>query len=369
VTARPVRALVLSAAGGALEPVDLIMDDPGPREVVVRTRAAGLCHTDLSARRGDLPCPLPIVLGHEAAGIVEAVGPAVTRVRPGDRVITCLSVFCGSCDACLRGRPALCDQQLVRRAPGDPPRLHREGTPVAQLGQLGAFAERMLVHEHAVVPFTAEVPFDVAALFGCAVTTGLGAVFHTARVEPGTSVAVLGCGGVGLHCVQGARLAGADRIIAVDIAKPKLEQALQLGATDVLPADGRDVVAEVLELTGGGVHHAFEVIGDPASIRQAFSMLRRGGTCTVVGLVPHGQDVAVPGAELLLEKKLQGSRMGSNRFPLDIPRYLSLYRQGRLRLDGLIARHVTLEDVDAALAALPGPVPGRTVLTFPESEL
>lgn len=366
-TSRTVQALVLRTAGGPLESVTLTLDRPGPREVVVKTRAAGLCHTDLSALRGHLPCPLPIVLGHEAAGVVEEVGSAVTRVKPGDRVVTCLSVFCGSCEPCLSGRPSLCDQQLVKRRAGEPPRLQLDGSAVAQLGQLGAFADRMLVHEHAVVPFAHDVPFDIAALFGCAVTTGLGAVFHTARVEPGSSVAVLGCGGVGLHCVQGARLAGADRIVAIDLAEPKLEHALQLGATDVLLADGRDVVAAVLDLTEGGAHHAFEVIGDPSSIRQAFSMLRRGGICTVVGLVPHGRDVAVPGAELLLEKRLQGSRMGSNRFHLDVPRYLSLYRQGRLKLDGLISRHIPLSAVNDALEALPGSGSGRSVVLFPES--
>jgi S-(hydroxymethyl)glutathione dehydrogenase/alcohol dehydrogenase len=236
------RAAVLSRIPGPLEIVDVQVDAPGPREVLVRVAASGLCHSDLHFMEGKYECDTPIVLGHEAAGVVEAVGSEVAGLGPGDRVVACLSVFCGRCELCLSGRPALCQAPERERSPDQPPRLSRDGERVYQFARLSAFAEQMLVHEHALVKIAPEMPLDKAALIGCGVTTGLGAVFRTARVDPGSTVAVIGCGGIGLSAVQGARIAGANRIIAVDTFASKLELAQALGATHVVNGSTGDPV-------------------------------------------------------------------------------------------------------------------------------
>jgi S-(hydroxymethyl)glutathione dehydrogenase/alcohol dehydrogenase len=269
------------------------------------------------------------VPGHEAAGVVEAVGPDVTEFRPGDHVIGCLSIFCGRCEYCLSGRPVLCTRQGLERGPGEPPRLSRNGEPLHQFLRLSAFAERMLVHENALVKIRHEMPLDRAALIGCAVTTGLGAVFNTARVPPGATVAVIGCGGVGLNCVQGAAIAGASRVVAIDTLPWKLELARAFGATDGIDATAGDPVGQVRELTGGGVEYSFEAIGLKATAEQAFAMLRSGGTATIIGMIPEGERIELPGSDFLDEKKIQGSNMGSNRFRIDMPRYVDLYLGGR----------------------------------------
>jgi S-(hydroxymethyl)glutathione dehydrogenase/alcohol dehydrogenase len=233
-----------------------------------------------------------------------------------------------------------------------------------QFAGLSSFAEQLLVHSHAVVKIPTDIPLDRAALVGCGVTTGLGAVFRTARVEAGTTVAVIGCGGVGLNCVQGAAIAGAARVIAVDRMGSKLDLARQFGATDVVNASDVDPVAAVLELSAGGVHYSFEAIGRADTVRQAFTMLRRGGTATVIGMVPLGMNVELPAFEFLREKRIQGSTMGSNRFRIDMPRYLELYRQGRLKLDELVSARRPLEEVNDAFADLSAGNVARTVLIF-----
>jgi S-(hydroxymethyl)glutathione dehydrogenase/alcohol dehydrogenase len=360
-----VRAAVLRDCPGKLEIDDIAIDRPGPREVLVRTAAAGLCHSDLHFMEASYPCPVPAVLGHESAGVVEAVGDQVTDVRPGDHVITCLSVYCGNCEHCLTGHLSLCDNRAATQRPPDaPPRLSKDGTPLWQFFELSSFAEQLLVHEHAVAPIDPAMPLDRAALIGCGVTTGLGAVFNTARVEPGTTVAVIGCGGIGLNCVQGARLAGAARIIAIDVVASKLDLARRFGATDVIDASGTDPVAAVQELTRGGVHHSFEAIGLKTTAEQAFAMLRRGGTATVIGMVPLGQTVEVPAYELLYEKRLQGSNMGSNRFRVDMPRYVDLYLQGRLLLDELVSRRITIDEVNDGFDAMKAGEVARSVIVF-----
>ena len=323
---------------GVAEPLllaDVAVDAPGPREVLVRTAAAGVCHSDAFALEGRFPFPVPSVMGHESAGIVEAVGSEVTYVAPGDHVTTCLSVFCGDCDMCVSGRPYLCDKQGTRRRAGEPPRLRLDGEPVHAFEELGSFAEQLLVHEHAVVRIDPAMPLEVAALLGCGVTTGLGAVLNTARVPAGASVAVVGCGGVGLSAVQAARICGATRIVAVDTRASKLALARELGATDAVDATAGDAVEQVLELTGGGVEWSFEAVGSAATAEQAFGMLRAGGTCTVIGVLA-GSTVSLDGITLNWDRRIQGSLMGSNRFRIDIPRYVDLYLQGRLRLDDLV---------------------------------
>jgi S-(hydroxymethyl)glutathione dehydrogenase/alcohol dehydrogenase len=359
-----VRAAVLREIPGELVVEDVDVDRPGPHEVLIENAAAGVCHSDLHFMEGSYWWPTPAVLGHESAGVVREVGSAVTYVSPGDHVITCVSVFCGECEGCLTGNPVRCEQTTVRRGPDDPPRLSVRGEPLSQFAELGSFAEQMLVHERAVVRIDPDVPLDRAALIGCGVITGVGAVFHTARVEPGSTVAVIGCGGIGLNCVQGARIAGAARIIAVDRVPSKLALAEEFGATDVVDASRDEPVAAVRDLSGGGVHYSFEAIGLEPTVEQAFAMLRSGGTATVIGMVPLGTTIEIQGADFLGEKRLQGCLMGSNRFRVDMPRLLDLYQQGRLKLDELVSSRVGLGEINDAYTALRGGEVTRTVVVF-----
>ena len=337
------RAAVMRAVREPLVIEDVQLGTPGPREVVVRTVATGVCHSDLHVLDGALPNPVPIVLGHEPAGVVEAIGPDVRHVVPGDHVIGCLSAFCGTCEYCLAGRPNLCEGEATMRGPDERPRLTKGGEAIVQFVHLSAFAERMLVHENALVKIRPDVPLDRVALIGCGVTTGLGAVFNRARVPAGATVAVIGCGGIGLSVVQGCRIAGAGRIVAVDTMAWKLDLARTLGATDAIDASAGNPVPAVVELTAGGVDYAFEAIGNPAAIRQAVRMTRKGGTIVMIGVVPAGKSVELPGADIVLrEKTILGCMMGSNRFRTDMPRYVELYRSGQLRLDEMISARLPL---------------------------
>jgi len=357
------KAAVLNTCPGDLEIEVVQIDKPGPREVLINTAAAGLCHSDLHFLEAKYPAQVPVVLGHESAGVVEAVGDQVTYVQPGDHVITCLSVFCGHCEDCLTGHMSLCQNPETRRLPGEAPRLSREGGGVMnQFLNLSSFAEQMLVHEHAIVKINPEMPLAQAALLGCGATTGLGAVMNTAKVEPGATVAVIGCGGIGLNAVQGAYLSGASRIIAIDMLDTKLELAKQFGATDTVNASDGTAVQQVMQLTGGGVHYSFEAIGLKVAAEQAFAMLRRGGTATVIGMIPIGQSVELPGFAFLGEKKIQGSSMGSNRFRVDMPRYVELYMQGRLKLDELVSARIKLEDINDGFAEMKKGEVARSVI-------
>jgi S-(hydroxymethyl)glutathione dehydrogenase / alcohol dehydrogenase len=359
------KAAVLNSCPGDLEIEEVSVDKPGPREVLIQTAAAGLCHSDLHFLEAKYPAQVPVVMGHESAGVVEAVGDQVTYVKPGDHVITCLSVFCGHCEECLTGRMSLCQNPETRRAPGAPPRLSQpNGGKMNQFLNLSSFAEQMLVHEHAIVKINPEMPLDRACLLGCGATTGLGAVQNTAKVEPGSTVAVIGCGGIGLNAIQGAYLAGASRIIAVDMLDGKLELAKQFGATDTVNASDGTAVQQVMELTGGGVHYSFEAIGLKVAAEQAFNMLRRGGTATVIGMIPIGEMVELPGVAFLGEKKIQGSAMGSNRFRVDMPRYVDLYLQGRLKLDELVSARIKLEEINDGFAEMKKGEIARSVIVF-----
>ncbi len=359
------RAALLREIPGKLEIDEVEVGSPGPHEVLIRTVAAGLCHSDLHFMEGKYPYPTPALLGHESAGVVEAVGDQVSYVRPGDHVITCLSVYCGNCEPCLTGHLSLClGKDSVRRPPGEPPRLTHGGAEVYPLLDMGSFAERMLIHEHGLVKIREDMPLDRAALIGCGVTTGVGSVFNTAKVEPGSTVAVIGCGGVGLNCIQGAAIAGAGKVIAIDMLESKLELARQFGATHTVDASQGDAVAQVRDLAGGGVHYSFEAIGMKQTAEQAFGMLRAGGTCTVIGMIPLGQSVEIPGYELLSEKKLIGSNMGSNRFRVDMPRYIDLYLDGRLKLDELVSRRISLDEVNDGFEAMKAGEVARSVIMF-----
>ena len=359
------QAAVLRAVNTPLEIEEVQVDAPGPREVLIRTRASGVCHSDLHFVEGKYSIPMPAVLGHEAAGEVTAVGDQVTYLQPGDPVITCLSVFCGHCEYCLRGQPVLCTRTAVVRSPEQPPRLRQNGTALTQFAQLGAYAEQMLVHEHATVKVRDDIPFDRLALIGCGATTGLGAALNTAQVAPGSTVAVVGCGGVGLNCIQGAALAGALRIIAIDTVETKLTLARDFGATDVIDASGGEVVAKIRDLTDGGVDHSFEAIGLKETAEQCYEMLRPGGTATIIGMIPEGVKIEIDaGSFLRRERRLQGSSMGSNRFRTDMPRYLEFYRQGRLKLDELVSQRLPLSQINAAFADMKNGNVARSVLIF-----
>jgi S-(hydroxymethyl)glutathione dehydrogenase/alcohol dehydrogenase len=358
------KAAVLREINTPLEIEDIQHGDPAPREVLIRTVAAGVCHSDLHFQNGSYPHPLPSVLGHESAGVVEAVGSDVTYVKPGDHVITCLSAFCGHCEPCLTGHMSLCQEPELQRSEDQPSRLASGDEKIAQFLNLSSFAEYMLVHEHTIVKVQKDMPLDRAALIGCGVTTGVGAVIHTAAIEPGSTVAVIGCGGVGLSAINGAAIAGAARIIAVDMLASKLDLARKFGATDVVNASEVDAIGEIREMTGGGVHYSFEAIGLKQTAEQAFKILGFGGTATIIGMIPVGVHLELHGPEFLMERKMQGSNMGSNRFRVDMPRFVDFYLQGRLHLDDLISRRIKLEDVNEGMAALETGEVARSVIMF-----
>lgn len=345
-----------------IEQVDV--DRPMAREILVRTVASGVCHSDLHFVDGLYPLAGPAILGHEAAGIVEEVGDLVTYVKPGDHVIACLSVFCGTCEQCMTGHPNRCTGQN-QRPPGERPKLSQDGVPVAQFANISSYAEYMLLHENAVVKVREDIPLDRAALIGCGVMTGVGAVFNTARVEAGSTVAVFGAGGVGLSAIQGARIAGARMIIAVDVVESKLATARALGATHIVDASSRDAVQALRDLTGGGVDYAFEAIGLKRTAEQAFECLGPGGVAVVIGMIPLGTKIELDGWSFLQgERTIRGSMMGSNRFRVDMPRYIDLYLQGRLKLDEMVTRTGRLEDVNEAFRAMKAGEVARTVLLF-----
>lgn len=358
------KAAIFREVGQPLEVEEVSISKPGPREVLIRTAAAGVCHSDLHFVEGLYPAVTPMVLGHESAGIVEQVGSSVTYVKPGDHVITCLSVFCGHCEQCLTGHMSLCASPEVRRGQDEEPRLSQDGQPVQQFANLSSFAEQMLVHEHGLVKIREDMPLDRAALIGCGVTTGVGAVFHTAAVEPGSTVAVIGCGGIGLSCINGAALVGAAKVIAIDTLDSKLEMAKVFGATDVINASDGDVVEQVRELTGGGVQYSFEAIGLKETAEQSFSMIRPGGTATIIGMIPVGVKIELMGSAFLQEKKIQGSMMGSNRFRVDMPRFIDFYLAGKLHLDEMVSKRIGLSDINEAFVDMKSGTVARSVIIF-----
>lgn len=357
------RAAVFHEPTQALTVEEIDIDEPQEHEVLVRTAASGVCHSDLHFVDGLYSMDTPAVLGHEGAGVIEGVGSQVTLFEPGDRVIMCLSVFCGICERCLTGHPNLCLQRPTR-SDDDTPRLSWNGQRLTQMANLSTYAEMMLVHENSVVKIEQDIDLDRAALIGCGVTTGMGAVLNTAKIEPGSTVVVFGAGGVGLSAIQGARIGGARRIIAVDIHETKLGTAMELGATDIVDASSHDPVEAIIGLTGGGADYSFEAIGLKETAEQAYECLRPGGTATIIGMVPQGQKLEIDASSLLKERKLQGSSMGSNRFRFDMPKYIDFYLQGRLMLDEMITRRGRLEDVNEAFRAMKAGEVARTVLMF-----
>ena len=358
------KAAVLHEVNQPLVIEEVAINKPAAREVLIRTAYAGLCHSDLHFIEGLYPHPLPVVLGHELAGIVEAVGSEVGYVKKGDHVITCLSVFCGTCDNCTTGRPFICTNTEVKLPPGAAKRLSLNGKQMHTFANLSSYAEMMLVHENALVKIGHDFPLDRAALISCGVITGYGAAVNTAKVAPGETVAVIGCGGVGMAAINGAAIAGAGRIIAVDTNPVKLQLATKLGATDLVdPRDG-DPVQRIKDLTKGGVHHAIECLGTKATAEQAFQMLAIGGTATIVGMVPFGQKIELHGFDFLRERKIQGSSMGSNRFRVDMPRLIEFYRQRKLHLDDWISDRIKLSEINAGFANMKAGKVVRSVIQF-----
>ena len=359
------KAAVLIEAGKPLQIEQINIANPGPHEVLIRTAACGLCHSDLHFIEGTYPHPLPAIPGHEAAGIVEAVGSEVRTVKVGDAVVTCLSAFCGHCEYCVTGRMSLCLGGETRRRPSEAPRLTRpDGSIVNQMLNLSAYAEMMLVHEHACVAIHPDMPLPQASVIGCAVTTGAGTIFNACKVTPGETVAVIGCGGVGLATINAAKIAGAGRIIAADPLPEKRAMALKLGATDVVDALADDAAAQIQELTKGGVDHAIEAVGRPASGTLAVKSLKRGGTATILGMMPLQHSVGLSAMDLLSGKKLQGAIMGGNRFPVDIPRLVDFYMRGLLDLDTIISETIPLERINKGFDQMKRGDSARSVIVF-----
>ncbi|WP_026423850.1 Zn-dependent alcohol dehydrogenase [Actinokineospora inagensis] len=358
-----VRAAVLRAQGEPLAVTDIVLPDPGPGQVRVRLVAAGVCHSDLSLANGTLRQPVPAVLGHEGAGVVESVGAGVTRVAPGDHVLLNWAPPCRECWYCLAGEPYLCER--AADAASIPHATLPDGTPLYPGLGTGAFAEETVVSERATVKIPADVPLDRAAVLGCAVLTGAGAVLNTADVKPGQSVVVVGVGGVGLSVLQAARLAGASPIIAVDVRPEKEALALSMGATHFLLSD--DTTAKTIRaLTDTrGADVTFECVGSPAGIRTAWSAARRGGHVVVVGVGSAKAPVEFNALELYwFGRTLTGCLYGSSDPDVDVPRLLDHVQAGELDLDGLITAEITLDEVGTALADLPTNTGGRTLVRF-----
>ncbi len=336
-------------------------DEPGPGQVLVKTAASGVCHSDLHFIDGLWPMPLPAVLGHEAAGVVEKAGEGVTYVQRGDHVILLFVPFCGTCEYCTTGRPNLCPrgQSLA------PATLKIGDRVVPAFLSMSSFAQYMTVPQSGVVKIREDVPLSVAALVGCSVMTGVGAAINTAKVQPGSSCAVIGTGGVGLNVIQGCALAGAEKIIAVDINPNKLEMAREFGATHFVDASKEDPVARVREITAGGAHFAFEVIGLPAAAKQAFDMARTGGEAIVVGMAPLGSEISISAPALFAQEKvLRGCLYGSTRPRYDMPRILDLYMSKKLKLDELVSRTYPIEGINDAFAAMKNGEVARSVIVF-----
>jgi alcohol dehydrogenase len=371
------RAAVLRAMGAARPYADsrplaietVTLDPPGAGEVLVAVKAAGLCHSDLSVINGDRPRPMPMALGHEAAGVVEAVGLGVDDLSPGDHVVMVFMPSCGHCQPCAGGRPALCEPGAAANGKGEllggGVRLHgSEGELHHHLG-CSAFADRAVVSRRSLVKVPADLPFEHAALFGCAVLTGVGAVVNTAQVRAGQSVAVVGLGGVGLASVLGALASGASPVVAVDLSEDKLALARSLGPVLTVNAADADAVEQVRALTGGGADVVLEMAGSVRALEAAWKMTKRGGATVTAGLPPPEAALAVNVVNLVAEERtLKGSYIGTAIPARDIPRYIQLFRDGRLPVDRLLTGTVRLEDINAAFDALHAGEAVRTVVTF-----
>ena len=368
-----IRAAILWEQGQPLSVEAAELDAPGPGEVLVELKAAGVCHSDLHPARGDWPAKTPLVLGHEGAGIVREVGASVTRVKAGDHVVLCWAPACGVCAPCREGRAVLCDRvekvTFRNKLPSGASRLHARGKDVAPFLGTACFSDFVIVPEGGAVPVAPDIPFDALATIGCAVITGVGAVTNAGQVPKGSKVAVIGAGGVGLNVVQGAAIAGCERIIAIDLRPRPLEIAKQFGATDTIggePDAAPDVPAAVRALTAGrGVDFVFDTVGSPATLTLAFACTRKGGAVVLTGLSRMDAQAAFPMFPFVMqEKRLLGSVYGSGQPARDIPRLVALYQEGRLKLGELVSRTYALDKVNDALTALAASDGARGVIRW-----
>lgn len=370
-----VKAAVLEVSGASrpyassrpLKITDVTLEPPGPGEVLIEIRAAGLCHSDLSVIEGVRPRPLPMVLGHEAAGVVAALGVGVEDLGLGDHVVTAFVPSCGACEPCLKSRPALCEPGAVSNTQGSllggARRLSAAGAPLHHHLGVSAFATHAVVSRHSLVKVDGALPFDQAALFGCAVMTGVGAVVNTADVHAGARVAVIGLGGVGLAALLGARAIGAGVLVAVDLADAKLELARELGADLCVNAAATDCAERIRDATRGGVDFAFEMAGSAKAMDLAYRITRRGGTTVSAGLPPPQAQFSVPHVGLVAEERtVKGSYLGSCVPQRDIPRYIEWFKAGRLPVDRLVSAHIEFERINEAFDALADATTVRQVI-------
>lgn len=363
------KAAVFVGARRPLEIRELSLPDPGPGEVLVRLAASGVCHSDLHVLNGDWKAPSPMVLGHEGAGSIAAVGEGVCSLREDDHVILSWVSSCRRCDYCVAGRPVLCrfarSTSSQHRSADGGTRLKDGADDVYAYLGLGTFGEYALVPETAAVKIRKDAPFAQAALVGCAVTTGIGAVTNTARVEPGSTVLVIGCGGVGINVVQGAKLAGAKHIIAADVTEEKLALGKQFGATHLVNSRETDLLSAVLDITGEGVDYAFEAIGLGPTVEAAYSATRRGGTTVIVGQAADGVRISLdPFSMSVHEKQVIGSNYGSTRQQIDFPKIVDLYMEGRIDLDSMITSRIRLEDLNRAFSSMQNGKGIRAVIEY-----
>lgn len=362
------RAAVLYEMKQPLQIEDLDILDIHPEEVLIKTAASGVCHSDLHIIKGDNPYALPVVLGHEAAGVVEKVGSAVSDINPGDHAVISFMPQCGQCKFCTIGKPNLC---IVAARSGfagtmrdGTTRLRKGAQEIKQFMGVASFGEYMVTHQNSVITIRQDAPLDTVCLVGCGVMTGVGAAINTARVAAGSTCVVIACGGVGLNVVQGCALAGAAKVIAVDTNPRKLELAQQFGATHVIDSSKEDPARQIRRLTQGGADYAFEAIGLPATIEQAFRSIRRGGMAVVVGQAAAGATVTVDALEFLSEKTLTGSLYGSARPRVDMPALIDLYMEGRLKLDELVSRRIDLKEINGAFDAMQRGEVARSVIVY-----
>lgn len=362
------QAAVLYGANEKLRVEKVSIDDPQEYEIRVKLSATGLCHSDLHVLRAAVPSPFPIVLGHEGAGIVEKVGPRVTSVKPGDHVILPVIFTCGKCRYCVEGQSSLCSEvlpaHLMGTLPGGGKRLHKDSQDIHVFYSQGSFAEYVVVHERSAVRVRDDVPLDIACLFSCSVTTGLGSVINRAGLRPGETIVIYGCGGVGLSCIMGAKLAGAGKVIAVDVLDKKLELAEDLGADYLVNASREDPQQRVMQITGSGADYAIESVGNVKIMAQAFGSLHSAGTCVLVGAAPMLDILGLFPYEFLLGKTLKGSLLGNVRTSIDVPAYVDMYMEGRLPVQKLASHYFSLDQINEAIDAIENGRVIRAVIRF-----
>lgn len=359
------KASLVREMGKGFELAEVEIAEPLGREILVEVKASGLCHSDELAANHDLGYQPPMLLGHEVSGIVTKIGPDVTQVAVGDHVVGCLVQYCGACRRCLEGKGHLCENpDATLRGEGEAPRLTENGAPISQGMGLGGFAQQVLVHENQLAVVPKEMPWAQAALLGCGVVTGAGAVLNTANVQPSDAIVVIGLGGVGLNALNGAIIAGAATIIAIDIADDKLTQAKEFGATHVINSKTTDPVAEVLAITGTGADAVFDFVGVGPVTEQALQMVGPGGGLYLIGALDPSTTLSLSSIDMLTHKRrVEGVYMGSTTAKRDIPLYAQLYLEGRFELDALVSKEITLSEINEGYAALKDPKIARVVVT------